>query len=234
MKAQALHTDFIKFQATDFASKIIKFAGGDSASETTGVRISPLGWSRFGKALQSSFKQTPIFQFMLGSFERGPKPVKVKQQRAPKDKDNTVGKETVPQQLKDFKNNDQSEATTEEVERVHQIIKDLFDGPGEGQYPLNYFEIVLNPDSFGHTIENIFHVSFLIRDGVVQMEMDPDGLPTIRPIDPTEKQKVRKNGQPQVNQQTAITLTQDDWRELVRVFKIEMPLITPLNSEQNG
>ena len=29
--------------------------------------------------------------------------------------------------------------------------------------PLCYFEFVLNPDSFGQTIENIFYASFLIR-----------------------------------------------------------------------
>lgn len=35
-------------------------------------------------------------------------------------------------QLKDFKTSDQSEATTEEVERIHQILKDLYQDIGQG------------------------------------------------------------------------------------------------------
>jgi hypothetical protein len=34
--------------------------------------------------------------------------------------------------------------------------------------PLDFFALVLHPTDFGKTIENILHVSFLIRDGIIQ------------------------------------------------------------------
>lgn len=41
------------------------------------------------------------------------------------------------------------------------------------------FDFVVNPHSFGQTVENIFYVSFLIKEGNIGIDMDSDGLPTL-------------------------------------------------------
>lgn len=46
-----------------------------------------------------------------------------------------------------------------------------------GGIPL--FEFCVNPKSFGQTVENLFYVSFLIRDGSVGLSVDGRGLPTL-------------------------------------------------------
>lgn len=50
----------------------------------------------------------------------------------------------------------------------------------EPQLCVSLFEFVVNPQSFGQTVENIFNVSFLIRVGSVAVEKDASGLPVIR------------------------------------------------------
>lgn len=48
-----------------------------------------------------------------------------------------------------------------------------------------FFQFVINPRSFGQTVENLFYVSFLIRDGTAGIGNDVDGLPTLRKQTPT-------------------------------------------------
>lgn len=37
---------------------------------------------------------------------------------------------------------------------------------------LNLFRVIINPDSFGQSVENLFYLSFLIRDAEVALEFD--------------------------------------------------------------
>ncbi|PYI02416.1 Nse4-domain-containing protein [Aspergillus sclerotiicarbonarius CBS 121057] len=48
----------------------------------------------------------------------------------------------------------------------------------DGGIPL--FQFCLNPKSFGQSVENLFYVSFLVRDGMVGVSVDSRGLPTLR------------------------------------------------------
>ena len=47
-------------------------------------------------------------------------------------------------------------------------------------YGVPLFNFVVNPKSFGQTVENLFYVSFLIRDGSAGLGNDDNMLPTLR------------------------------------------------------
>jgi hypothetical protein len=44
---------------------------------------------------------------------------------------------------------------------------------------IDLMRFVVNPKSFGQTIENMFYVSFLVRDGRVKIDFDEFDLPAL-------------------------------------------------------
>lgn len=45
---------------------------------------------------------------------------------------------------------------------------------------VRYLELVINPNDFAQTVENMFYTSFLIKDGMVSIEVLDDGDIIIR------------------------------------------------------
>jgi hypothetical protein len=54
----------------------------------------------------------------------------------------------------------------------------------EEEGPINLFKFVINPNDFAQSVENIFYLSFLIRDGKVALETQEDGQVVICTISP--------------------------------------------------
>ncbi|KAI1619461.1 Nse4 C-terminal-domain-containing protein [Exophiala viscosa] len=93
---------------------------------------------------------------------------------------------------------------------------------------LPLFNFCVNPKSFGQTVENMFYVSFLIKEGKVGLDFDSHGLPTLG-IAATrtmaERQETKRN-------QAVFTLDYDVWEDIVKSFGITKSII-PHRSEEN-
>jgi hypothetical protein len=44
---------------------------------------------------------------------------------------------------------------------------------------INFYEVVINPESFSQTIENMFDMAFAVRDGRACLRMNADGMPIV-------------------------------------------------------
>lgn len=72
----------------------------------------------------------------------------------------------------------QNEATDDMTEDELLAVFEKHGLAPDGGIPL--FRFVINPNSFGQSVENLFYTSFLIKEGRFGVEFDSRGLPTLR------------------------------------------------------
>ncbi|XP_029886569.1 non-structural maintenance of chromosomes element 4 homolog A [Aquila chrysaetos chrysaetos] len=229
-KANELRSEMTAFDSLAFAEDLLTFMGinrieveeNDSDSEgTSGGYLPSNAWHKLGEETEKYFRRAPSFHYMLGSFKSDPP---VPRQRIERQKKATGGEEkrAMPAQLKKMEESHQ-EATEKEVERILGLLQTHF--KNDPDTPISFFDLVIDPNSFARTVENIFHVSFIIRDGFARLKLDDDKLPIIEPSkDNVGGEDDRSTG---ARNQVVISLNHQEWKEIVETYEITEPMISP-------
>ncbi|KAI0476170.1 Nse4-domain-containing protein [Xylariaceae sp. FL0804] len=164
-----------------------------------------LNWTHLGQfACLPNIKRPAVPGFLLGPLSVEKKARRIAKRSAPFRPGNL--EETRPQVLNSedierAENNDVTaicakifERLTKVQDQVQRQVESVVDRPGSSDEEaqklmaqlglrstggIDLLKFVVNPRSFGQTVENLFYVSFLIRDGRVQVEFDDDGLPSL-------------------------------------------------------
>jgi hypothetical protein len=162
-----------------------------------------LDWARLGTHACFPFNlRPPTPSFLLGPLSVQKKLRAQTQRRARQRKDSTV-KEVRPEALteRDLETSENNALTTlcsniknildrhcETAPAAVEALGDLDDDQAVAEMKRHrithtggpsLFDFAINPHSFGQTVENIFYISFLIKEGNVGIDMDDDGLPTL-------------------------------------------------------
>ncbi|XP_060624550.2 non-structural maintenance of chromosomes element 4 homolog A [Anolis sagrei] len=233
-KANQLHSDMAEFDSIAFAEDLLTFMGinrleredsdSDEDQNTSGF-LPNNAWYKLGEEARKYFRRAPVFHFMLGTFTADPPVEKPRVERQRK-KAGTQEEKAVPAQLKKMEESHQ-EATEKEVERILGLLQAYHqDDPNT---PISYFEFVTDPKSFARTVENMFHVSFLIRDGLAGLKLDGDKLPIIEPLN-TEGEE--NDQDTLLRKQSVISMNYEEWRKIVKTFDISAPMIPPITGTQ--
>ncbi|KAF4994344.1 hypothetical protein FGRMN_5852 [Fusarium graminum] len=91
---------------------------------------------------------------------------------------------------------------------------------------IDLMRFVVNPKSFGQTIENMFYVSFLIRDGRVEIDFDENGLPALAPVDREaegEDEEPTRHGA--AKHQAILSMDMETWQDIIDTFGLTEPMI---------
>ncbi|KAF2845563.1 Nse4-domain-containing protein [Plenodomus tracheiphilus IPT5] len=99
-----------------------------------------------------------------------------------------------------------------------------------GEAAVSLLDFAINPHDFGQTVENLFYVSFLVREGNVKIAKDEHGLPLLLPAEPHGVSDQReKNVQ---KHQAVFSFDYPTWDMFIQAFDIQQPIIPHREREQ--
>ncbi|KAF9911457.1 nuclear protein [Linnemannia zychae] len=214
------------FDENEYVTRLINRMGGheiDNDQQT-------MDWTKVGKIAMKWSRKVPSMDFMLG-------PVAVEHktrtiaQRARVVRDPKAMRK--PQELREEDIARQENETTKNVLQINNILDGL-------NRKVNLFELVINPESFGQTVENIFYLSFLVRDGkasILEVDMaDPslgddetwvpaEGANLQPMVELTEVPTAEDYQGGLLKKQMVLEIDMATWRHLIDVYDIRETMI---------
>lgn len=228
-KAKQLNSDMSYFNQVAFCDFLFIFVGmnwmeDDEHNELSGCddNIARSFWETVHKEAASWMLRAETFHFIFGSFKsRSSAPKHRSEHRKKAHRMEEDG--DMPTKLRRLDLSSNQEATEKEVERILGLLQTYFRKYPDT--PVSYFEFVVDPKSFSRTVENIFYVSFIIRDGFARIRLDQDRLPILEPININQ---VGEGSDPSSHgrKQGVISLSLQDWKNIVATFEISEAMIT--------
>ncbi|KAF2993520.1 nuclear protein [Curvularia kusanoi] len=97
---------------------------------------------------------------------------------------------------------------------------------------VHLFDFAINPRDFGQTVENLFYISFLVREGNAQIVKDDDGLPLLAPAAPRGVSEQRDQGAQK--HQAVFSIDYPTWQMFIDAYDIRESLIPHRTQEQDN
>lgn len=218
----------------------------DSDEDDIGDDGDMMNWEHLGRfACLPNIQRPAVPGFLLGPLSVERKVRKVVKRSAPFRADNL--RETRPEVLnaedvQRAEKNDLTAICAKILRRLQEVqdeaqtkVEAAFEnhGDAEAQRLMNKYglrdtggidllKFVVNPKSFGQTVENMFYVSFLIRDGAVQIDFDENGLPALQPMAGQDASAPKRDAQ---RHQAVLSIDMNMWRDIIKAFNITEPII---------
>ncbi|KAG0294818.1 nuclear protein [Linnemannia gamsii] len=229
-KAKQLRMGQGGFDENEYVTRLISKMGGHEIDNDRRA----MDWAKIGKIAMKWSRKVPTMDFMLGPMAVEHK-TRTMAQRTRVVRDPKAMRK--PQELREEDIARQENETTKNVMQINNILEEL-------NRKVNLFELVINPESFGQTVENIFYLSFLVRDGkasILEVDMadpnlgdvDEDGEPwvpaegaNVQPmVELTEVPTAEDYQGGLLKKQMVLEIDMATWRNLIEVYDIRKTLI---------
>ncbi|GLE08137.1 hypothetical protein PINS_up019099 [Pythium insidiosum] len=199
-QAQSLGaSDLTKYEFTELIRASREACGGDDGKR--------FDWYTLGSAAGACFRSVPEISFLFGLMDT--QVVHKERKRARRVRDDEDVQASQPSEYTSKKDRKDAQARRLEVlqNKMEEVRK------------RNLFDVVIDPQSFTQTVENLFDMSFLVRNGAVEIALDDQGLPHL------ENHEGRAEENIPAQSQSIISITPAQWAELADTWQVEEPLV---------
>ncbi|EPY50681.1 Smc5-6 complex non-SMC subunit Nse4 [Schizosaccharomyces cryophilus OY26] len=213
MRTKQLHIGKPKFNIELYIRQIKQFLSQNSSNAVSSQSNNhELAWSRLGKIAWKYQSRPASINLMVGplSFRKKERQVqrREKLQRAP----NTS---TQPILLNQDNISAQENNTTKNVLQISRLLRK--------HQPIDLLKFITNPESYSQTVENLFYVSFLFKEGKAALIEDSLGALLLESKTPPSDEQV--NSGEVRNVQLVMDMTLDLYEDIIRTFEITDSII---------
>ena len=188
--------------------------------------IEVLNWKKLALLSRNYFNFTPSLSFMYGPLDIVAKQRK-EIKRAAKEK---IAEKVSATEITEVVEEGDGLETSKQVERVFDHLERTCTKFNEEKKDLPFLKFVLDPISFTHTIENLFHLSFLVRDGHVKLNKKEAHLTLELTEPPTEADYQRGR----TRAQSVVKIDYNTWQKMKGNFpEVDKPLVPPNDEIQS-
>jgi len=231
-RVQGININDTAFKYSEFATKVAGLMNTEKDDSTKTFKTVPLRWQALGANSARKFRRVPCLAYLYGSVgderEEEAKAAKIARVRTPPaKKTSTLARKGSATRVVRRK---AAEVEDDDDTMVKKMVKSLHEDfcrefKNNRQKPINFYEFVCDPTSFANTVENIFHVSFLIKDRKVALvDSEESSLPELIPINMTGNSGHIANSD-LGTEQRIVSLDMRQWRQFVRIFGMKEPMV---------
>lgn len=202
-----------EFDVDAFISRLSRDFTKDDAGEV-------FDWAKFGDATNVCFQDCcPELDCLWGPLEAPRKEKQVKKRK--KAEEEEIEPEAKVQDVGSSQMKD-PDRNVQRMKKLKHILQEETEKKPNG---VDFFETLLNPNSFTQTVENIFDFAFLLRDGSADLQLDKHGLPVTQMTNPP-------GPNPPSNKQVVVSFSMKDFEALKASYGIKTTRIPHRSNNQ--
>ncbi|KFD54066.1 hypothetical protein M513_05085 [Trichuris suis] len=231
-----LSTSLREFSAEEFGCKLIAFVSGRN-DESTFAYLDILNsdfnkWAAFGAdcAAQMHLVSAPLSYHCLSANSGAEVGLaKRKRRRRSGSAESPIAGSVRRVVLESA--SQEADTTTRACQHVYSHLKKAF--RSNKKKPVDFFRFILHPTKFSTTVENLFHLTFLVHDGLVNMVANESGI-SLEPLKPhgrfqSAEQRLSNDDNSKAAQ-SVLSLSVREWKVLVRKFCITEAMIPEMST----